>query len=122
MRLVLFVLLISCTASEGPTYSRGEMMEMATKGDPNISVVAPKSISHATVQCSDYTPRCRYGYRIIVKNLEMAVLFYEKPSDALKAAKRIRGYTARNWVLDDVRGEPVLERFVKKYLNAKEAF
>lgn len=122
MRLLfLLVFIISCSG-EGPTYSRGELMQMATQGDPNLTVVAPKSISHATVECKDYTPRCRYGYRVIVKNLEMAVLFYEKPSDALKAAKRIKGYTARNWVLDDVRGEPVLERFAKKYLNAKEAF
>ena len=95
---------------------------MARKGDPNLTMVVPKSIAHATVQCGDYTPVCRYGYRVVVKNLEMAVLFYETPAEALKSANRIRGYTARNWVLDDVRGEPVLERFVIKYLNAKPAF
>ena len=52
----------------------------------------------------------------------MAALFYDDQKDALKAAKRIKGYVSRNWVLDEVRGEPVLERFVVKYLKAKKAF
>lgn len=121
MKLLILLFLFSCT-SDAPTYSRDEFLDMARKGDPNLTLVAPKSISHAVIQCSDYTPRCRYGVKVVVKNLEMGVLFYEKPADALKAAKRIKGYISRNWVLDDVRGEPVLERFVKKYLNATAAF
>lgn len=122
MKLLLFFILVGCFSNEDPTYSRQEIMSMALKGDPDLSVVAPKSIAHAVVDCSDYTPACRYGYKVVVKNLEMGVLFYEKSSDALEVAKRIKGYTARNWVLDDVRGEPVLERFVVKYLDAKPAF
>lgn len=122
MKFLLFILLISCSSSEPDTYSREEMMNMAKAGDPDLTIVLPKSIAHATVKCSDYKPSCRYGYKVIVKKLEMAVLFYENSADALKAAKRIRGYTSRNWVLDDVRGEPVLERFSIKYLKAKPAF
>lgn len=122
MKLFIFFLLLGCFSEESKTYSRSEIMEMAKAGDPDLSIVIPKSIAHSTVKCSDYKPQCRYGYRVIVKQLEMAVLFYEKPADALEAAKRIRGYTARNWVLDDVRGEPVLERFALKYLKAEPAF
>lgn len=118
---LLLTLLAACT-SDAPTYSREEFLDMAREGDPNLKLVAPKSISHAVINCSDYKPSCRYGVKVIVKNLEMGVLFYEKPKDALKAAKRIKGYISRNWVLDDVRGEPVLERFVVKYLKAEPAF
>lgn len=119
--LLILLILFSCT-SDAPTYSREEFLGMAREGDPDLKLVAPKSISHAVIQCTDYKPNCRYGVKVVVKKLEMGVLFYDEPASALKAAKRIKGYVSRNWVLDNVRGEPVLERFVKEYLKAEPAF
>jgi hypothetical protein len=55
---------------------------------------------------------------VVVHNIEMKFLYYENKTDALIAAKRIKGYVSRNWVLDDVSGEPVLEKFSKKFLGA----
>ncbi len=120
--LLLLCFILSCSSDKAPTYSRQQIFKMARKGDPDLSLVAPKSISEAVIECRDYTPACRYGYKVIIKKITMIALFYEAPENALKAAKRIRGYTSRNWVFDDVRGEPILERFVVKHLEAKPAF
>jgi hypothetical protein len=120
--LICLILLTSCFKEERPTYTRGEFLKMAKEGEPELHVITPGSISEALVSCSDYTPACRYGYQVIVRKVRMIVLFYENPADAIVAAKRIRGYYSRNWVLDEVRGEPVLERYAIKHLNAKKAF
>lgn len=106
---------------EKPNFGNKEFLEMGRTGDPDLEVVIPTDISQTLVYCSDYTPPCRYGLKVIVKNVQMKALFYDHQKDALEAALRVKGYVSRNWVLDDVAGEPVLERFVIKYLEAKKA-
>lgn len=124
--LVYFILVFtlaacSCSEKELPNYGNKDLLDMARKGDPDLKLIIPKDISETLVYCSNYNPPCRYGIKAVVKRIEMTALFYEKQEDALKAAKRIKGYVVRNWVLDDVVGEPILERFVVKYLNAEKA-
>lgn len=118
--LVILLILVGCTKGE-PNYSPIEFKQMAEAGDPDMEIMVPKGLSEQLVDCSEYTPPCRYGLIVIVKKVKMRALFYNEQKAAIKAAKRIRGYVARNWVLDDVTGEPVLERFVVKHLNARKA-
>lgn len=118
--LLLFSVLLSCD-SRPPNYGPIELKEMAKVGDPNLEVRVPKDFSEQLVDCSAYTPPCRYGLIVKVRNVEMRPLYYDDQDKALKAAKRIRGYVSRNWVFDDVAGEPVLEDFVKEYLHAVKA-
>lgn len=120
--LFILLLLTSCFSDEPPNYSNKEFRAMATKGDPYSRIILPKSINEAVINCNEYTPACRYGLRVVVKNIEMVALYYDDQKNALKAAKRIKGYISRNWVLDEVNGEPVLERFCVEYLKAKKAF
>jgi hypothetical protein len=120
--LICLILLVSCFKEELPTYTRDQFLKMAKVGDPDLRVITPGSISEALVSCSDYTPACRYGYQVVIRKVRMIVLFYENPKDAIVAAKRIKGYYSRNWVLDEVRGEPVLERYVVKHLKATKTF
>jgi hypothetical protein len=123
--LSLFILLFSISScseeEEKPNYSNGEFLKMARIGDPDLKLIIPSSISETLVQCSDYTPSCRYGLKVIVKKIQLKALFFDHQKDALEAALRIKGYVARNWVLDDVAGEPILERYVIKHLGAKKA-
>ena len=121
LSLCIFISLSGCFSDELPNYSREQLLNMGREGDPNLEVLVPASISESLVNCHEYTPSCRFGYRVIIKKIEMVALFYEKQDDALKAAKRVRGYVARNWVFDDVAGEPILERFVQKYFKAVKA-
>jgi hypothetical protein len=118
------MILASCFSEKKevlPNFSNKIFLEMARKGDPDLKLVIPSDISETLVSCSDYTPACRYGLKVIVKKVEMRALFYENQDDALECGKRIKGYVARNWVLDEVAGEPILERYVTKYLEAKKA-
>lgn len=120
--IIPLLFLFGCTGKKTlPNYSNQEFLEMGRSGDPDLKVIIPSDISETLVHCTDYTPQCRYGLKVIVKKVQLKALFYEKQEDALKAGLRIKGYVARNWVLDDVTGEPILERFVEKYLKAKKA-
>ncbi len=115
-------ILLSCTSDkELPNYSNQDFLAMGREGDPDLKVIIPTSITETVVNCNEYTPACRYGLKVIVKNIEMRALFYDSQKDALKAALRRKAYISRNWVLDEVNGEPVLERFAMKYLKAKKA-
>lgn len=117
-----FLVFFSCTEDTVVSnFGNKEFLDMARAGDPKLKLIIPKSISEAIVDCGEYTPPCRYGMKAIIKKIELKALFYDHQEDALKAAKRIKGYISRNWVLDDVAGEPILERFVVKYLEAKKA-
>lgn len=119
---VLSFSFLSCSSDdEKPNFSRDEFLKMAREGDPNLEVIVPSSFTESLVNCGDYKPACRYGYRVKIKRIDAVVLFYEDQKNALAAAKRIKGFVARNWVFDEVRGEPILERFVKKYTQAVDA-
>ncbi len=121
MKLLLIILslsLLSCSKDRPPNYSPEEMLAKGREADPTLELVIPKSITESVVNCYSYTPPCRFGYKIIVKRIEMIALYYEDQDDALKAAKRAKAYIARNWVFDDVVGEPILERFVKQQFGA----
>lgn len=96
-------------------------MDMALEADPNMSIEIG-TMEKAAVTCGEYKIPCNVGYLIKLKNMEVKALYYESQEDALKSAKRIKGFIARNWVFDDVRGEPILERLVTQKLDAKAAF
>jgi hypothetical protein len=126
MRLLSFILLFtlvgcSCSKEEEDTILRQDLYRKAKLGDENVRFKMPKSIGDTLVNCYEYVPRCKFGYIVIVKELEVKALEYETIEGAKKSAKRIQGYRAANWVFDDVAGEPVLEWYVKKYLGAKKA-
>ena len=120
--LILF-LFISCDSKKEPlpNITQGEMFSMATKADPNMKIVIG-TMQKAAVTCSDYKIACKTGYLVRIKNMEIKVLYYLNQDKALESAKRLRAYVSKNWVFDDVRGEPILERLVVKYMDAKPAF
>lgn len=119
-KLILCFIMVSCSCSERelPNYDNQTFLNMGRVGDPNLRIILPGSISEVVIDCNEYTPSCRYGVKVVVKNIEMKALYYDDQKSALAAAKRFKGYIARNWALDDVRGEPILERFAEKYLDA----
>ncbi len=91
---------------------------MAQKEDPNITFVLPKSITEG-ISCQNYPPGCLSGKTAELKKITIVVVQFDTEESAERAAKVINQYYARNWVFDDVTGEPVLEHFVKKVFDAK---
>lgn len=119
---VFLVIFISCNSAETkPNYSKGEMFQMVSGIDPNMEIIIG-SIDKASVSCHHYKYPCRIGYLVKIKGLELKALYYEDQSIALKSAKRIKGLIVRNWVFDDVRGEPILERIVLNNLKGEKAY
>lgn len=115
--LSLSILGASCTKEL--KYSKEELYRMATEADSSVTFVLPKSISEG-ISCADYGEGCLSGHTVMVKNLELIAVEYMSEEEAKTAAIKYRGYYLRNWLFDDVTGEPVLEKFVTEKLEAKK--
>lgn len=115
--LLLSILSASCTKEL--KYSKEQLLVKAWKADPSVSVILPKSITEG-VSCSDYSDGCLSAHIVRVKNLDMIAVEFMTEKDAMFAAKKFRGYYTRNWLWDDVTGEPLLEKFVTEHLEAKK--
>lgn len=116
--LLLFSFFFALCSCSGPdTWSEMDLYKLAVKVDPQIEIILPKDISSG-VRCSDYPPGCIRGKRAKLKRVVMTVVEFENEKLAKEAAFNIGQYYAKNWVFDDVAGEPVLEYFVDKAFGA----
>jgi hypothetical protein len=115
--LFLSILSASCTKEVG--YTKESMIKLAQVGDPSASLILPKTMNDG-VSCSDYSAGCMSAHIVRVKKLDFIMVEFKTKDQAIYAAKKFRGYYSNNWMLDDVTGEPLLENFVIKYLEAKK--
>lgn len=123
---LLFSLLIlqSCSCSkEELVYSPTELWFLAKDKDPAIETVPiPNHEAHRRVVCENYqTQGCKEGSgkRILVRKVELLVIQFETMEQAKAEAAHLDQWYARNWLLDEVKGEPVLESWVQTVLDAK---
>lgn len=107
----------SCTKEV--KYTKEQLYAKAVAADSSVTFVLPKSIGEG-VSCSSYTEGCLSAHTVQVRQLEMIAVEFMTEEQAKFAAKKVRGYYAHNWLFDDVRGEPVLEKFVTESLEAKK--
>ena len=114
--LGLSILGASCTKEV--KYTKEELYFKAIAADPGMTFVLPKNLDEG-IHCSDYSEGCLSGHTVRLQNLEIIVVEFMTEEQAIYAAKKYRGYYLRNWFLDDVTGEPVLEKFVTEKLEAK---
>ncbi len=115
--MVLSTLALSCTKEL--KYTKEQILSLAQKADSTVSIILPKSIAEG-VSCTDYSEGCISAHIVRVQNIEMIAVEFMTEKQAIYGAKKIKGYYVRNWVFDDVVGEPVLERFVTSGLEAKK--
>lgn len=126
--LLAFTLLLTFSCSEKEVYTQKELWYMAIEVDPNIELVGIASHEEdRRILCKNYGPGCvkGTGRRIKVKKVEIIAVMFETAEQAKTEALRIDQYYARNWVFDDVKGEPLQEAFVQKAfkaVNAKEEY
>lgn len=113
----LSILNASCTKEV--KYSKEALLAKAQAVDSSITVILPKSMA-AGVTCAEYSEGCLSAHIVRVKNLDMIAVEFMSQDDAILAAKKFRGYYTYNWLLDDVSGEPILEKFVTDHLEAKK--
>jgi hypothetical protein len=117
--LFLLVLSVACSKEKEPTYLKEELLALApAEGADKIEVVLARDINDA-VPCADYGDGCLSAHRFRTRGLGFIAVEFSTPAEAESAAKKIYGYTARNWLLDDIDGEPTLERWAVEHLKAK---
>jgi hypothetical protein len=58
-------------------------------------------------------------FKIKARLVDFMAIEMENREEAIKLAKKIKGYHLKNWVLDDVLGEPVLEDLAENVFKAK---
>ncbi|EQC43780.1 hypothetical protein [Bacteriovorax sp. Seq25_V] len=124
MRILIFIglFLFMAGCSKEETYTPQDMFFMAYNFDNSIEEVRiAASDPSKSVKCSSYGEGCIEGSpkRFKVRLVEMIVAQYHTKKGACLAALKIDQYYVRNWLLDDVKGEPVLESFVKEVYDAK---
>ncbi|MES2526792.1 MAG: hypothetical protein V4598_06880 [Bdellovibrionota bacterium] len=94
-------------------------MAKAQAADSTVQLVLPRTMNDG-ISCTAYTEGCVSGHTVKVKNLDMIAVEFMTEQQAKYAAKKIRGYYVGNWIFDDVTGEPILEEFVSRVLDAKK--
>lgn len=115
--IINIIFLASCTKEL--KYTKEQLYDKAKAAEPSTTFLMPKSISEG-VHCSNYPEGCISGHTVQVRKLEFIGVEFMTEEQAKFAAKKVRGYYVRNWLLDDVTGEPLLEEFVVKSLEAKK--
>lgn len=121
--LIMIVSVTSCScSSEKPNLDQLQLLEMVREIEDNVELMVPPSIDKPLVYCHEYLPPCKAGYKVKLNGLEITALYYETKKNAKESAKSMRGYVFRNWAFDQVRGEPILERFFENKVKAKRMF
>lgn len=115
--LTLSILAVSCTKEV--KYSKEALLKLAQEADPSVTVILPNSLTEG-ISCTDYPEGCVSAHIVRVQKLDLIAVEFQSEAQAIFAAKKVRGYYLRNWLLDDVRGEPVLEKFAVEKLKAKK--
>ena len=117
--VLVLLMAVGCSKEKEPIYLKEELLGMApTEGPDKVDVVLARDINDA-VPCADYGDGCLGAHRFRTRDLNFIAVEFETPGQAENAAKKIYAWTARNWLLDDVDGEPLLERWAAEHLKAK---
>ena len=126
--LLITVIFSFLGCSEKKVYTQKELWYMAIEVDPDIELVGiANHEEERRILCKNYGPGCvkGTGRRIKVKKVEIIAISFETMEQARTEALRIDQFYAKNWVFDDVKGEPLQEAFILKAfkaINAKEEY
>lgn len=121
--LIFVSLVFTSCSKEAPIYTEIDIWKMASKVEPGVELVQiSNNQPEKRIICESYDIEgCipNSGRRLKVRLVEMPLITFQTEEQAKAAAKMYNQYYARNWLIDDVTNEPVLESFVKKAFNAK---
>lgn len=108
---------MSC--NKEPIYTKEDLLKLAQSHDSTVTIILPKSLEDG-VNCQDYPSGCVSAHRVQVRGEDFIAVEFMNQQDAMIAAKKLGGFYLRNWVLDDVVGEPGLEKFATEKLKAQK--
>jgi hypothetical protein len=134
--LVLMVLLLSvnsCSEKE-PRYTVTQIRDLLTEeGSGGFEVFVNEHQWELRALCrAEVSPVNRAGTiyeeegcvgnykRLRVRGIDFLIIEFDSISSARAAAQNINQYFARNWLIDDLRNEPVLIDFVQRRLDLQD--
>jgi hypothetical protein len=117
--ILIFCIFLLSACKEEVKYSKEGLYAKAKAADSSTTFILPKGIN-AGPSCVDYAEGCLSAHIVQVRKLDLIAVEFMTEDQAIYAAKKVKGYYIRNWMLDDVTGEPTLERFAEKSLEAKK--
>jgi hypothetical protein len=115
---ILLLVLLAC--SEEKSISKGALYEYVRSHDEGLELLLAESLEAALAsdQCKGYGLGCVTSVRAKLKKLEVIFVEMNSEKDAYREALRIDQYQYKNWVIDQVVGEPALEVFFKEEIKA----
>ncbi|MCK5884593.1 MAG: hypothetical protein KAG61_12955 [Bacteriovoracaceae bacterium] len=114
--LFITLFLFSCS-SKVENWTKLDIYKKAIVVEPTLDFILPKDLASG-IQCRDYPPGCLRGMQAKLRRVLITAVEFKNEEAAKKAAFHINQFYARNWVFDDVTGEPVLESFVRQAFGA----
>ena len=122
--LICFIFLSLVGCEDDDRIERLALLERAQDYDSTVKLVLADELGAGPV-CVSELGRANYGkgcvkvFSIKVGLLEMLCIEFESKELAQNEAKRIKQWYYKNWVFDEVTGEPPLEEFIKGAFGAK---
>lgn len=118
--LILVLILASCSKKE-PRYSVTQIMNIVTSEAAGAQEVFIADFQQELrVICENYGEGCvGNGKRLRIRGVDLLMIEFANTRAARQEALKLHQWYVRNWLLDDVTNEPILESFVKRHLNAK---
>lgn len=118
--LLLLTILIACT-KKPEVYSTTEVMDLVLEHSDVSEVFISEHTPELRVICENYGEGCvpLSGKRFRLKGVDFLMIQFETPELARAEAKKLNQWVLRNWLLDDVQGEPILESFAQTILKAE---
>ncbi len=111
----LLFLLLGC----GPeNLSKSSLMDKIRRHDPDAVEILPDSIAEG-VTCADYQKGCLRGFTVRVLNLKFVLVEFASEQMAKDQAADLHGLYLKNWFFDDIQTEPVLRKFIFKYIGGR---
>lgn len=113
----IFLALISCTkkvVNLEPKYTFVEIDNLLHETSPG------NNLGPEAIQYNDYGPGANRveSKNLVYKHLVFYAISFGSIEEARSEALRLNQYYARNWLLDRVEGEPLLEDYLIERLNA----
>lgn len=88
------------------------------EGPEKVEILLARNLNDV-IPCSNYGDGCLSVHRLRAKNLDFIAIEFTNGQLAQEAAQRIRGWTVKNWLFDDVEGEPVLMRWLEQHYKGE---
>lgn len=115
-----FSLLAFSACKEEPKWTSAQITEIVTQAPGGTSEVVMTDENTPISQCVGYGQRCvmQSGRIFKLGLVTFIAIEFTTTEDAWFAARELGQFYSRNWLFDDVKGEPSVETFVREHFGA----